>query len=151
MGNDDFLKKLQDSLNKGEKNEEITDYLNEINEKAELLKNPIVDIDDRLEKSGLAEAIDEEKRDDLEKEYQEILSEQQKNDEKLRFLANIEQCNVEITKLKSDFNEVKRKYSEQIQKIQDQKIMLMGEFEKKYGKKAEDEYNFGTEPNTEIE
>jgi len=153
MANDDFLKKLQESLHTGEKNDEVVDHLKEIDEKADELtfQKAAENLDKRVEESGSITEMSEEERDQAEEEYAELLAAQQENDEKLRFLANIEERNVAITRIKKEFEEVKKDYSIRVKSIHEQKITLMAEFEKKYGKKTTEEHDFGTEPSTEIE
>lgn len=152
---DDFLKNLQESLNSGEKNDDLVKHLEEIdkkadeltsNEAAELLTKRIED-----EGDGFAKEMSEDEREKAEEELAELMAEQKENDERLRFLANIEQRNSEIEKLKAEFESVKKGYAVKIEKIQEIKINLMAEFEVKYGEKAEDSYDFGPEPNTDLE
>jgi hypothetical protein len=140
---DDFLKKLQDSLQEGKKDDSVVDRLKEIDEKADKLtfQEAAENLDKRIEESGSMEELSEENRKKMEDEYAKLIAEQEKNDEKLSFLANIEQRNVEIANLKREFESVKKGYALKIAQIQEEKITLMGEFEKKYETKPEDEYN----------
>ena len=140
---EDFLKKLSDSLKTGEKNEELVEHLNEINEKASKMsgQDAAQKMDDRIKEVGEISEVDEEERKEAEQEYAEILAEQKENDEKLRLLANIIE----------DFETTKKKYSKLIAEIQETKITLMGDFEAKYGEKATDAFDFGPEPNTELD
>lgn len=153
MPTEDFLKKLQESLNKGEKNDEVVNHMNEINELADKITAGEAGekLDKRIEESGVSKEMSEEERNKVEEEYTKILAEQKANDERLRFLANIEQRNVKIGNLKSEFESVKKGYEIKIAQIHEEKIMLMAEYEKKYGTKADDEYNSGSKSSPEIE
>jgi len=151
---EDFLKKLQESLEKGEKNEDVVDHINEINELADKITAGEAgeNLDKRIEEGGgVSEEMSEEERNKVEEEYAKIVAEQKANDERLRFLANIEQRNVEIKRLKDEFERVKKGYKVKIAQIHEQKITLMAEFEKKYGTKADDELDFGSKSSPEIE
>jgi len=152
MGKEDFLKNLKESLEKGEKNEEVVEHLNEIDKLADQITSGAAaeKLDKRVEESGVNEEMGEEERKKAEEEYAKILAKQKENDEKLRFLANIEQRNVEISSLKNEFESVKIGYKVKIQQLMEEKITLMAEFEKKYGTKAE-EYTDFSEPDKEIE
>ena len=144
--NDDFLKKLQDSLQSGEKNDEIVDHLNEINEKANKMNfnEAAENLDNRIAEAGAKEKVTEMELKEAEEEYAQVVAEQQKNDEQLAFLAHIESRNAEVKRLKEE-------YSKAIEKIQKEKITLMIEYEKKYGTKATDDFDFGPEQDTELE
>lgn len=144
MEKNDFLKNLQESVESGEKNDDIVNHLNEIDKKA---SNVTPTMSKNLEKqfAKVKPEIDEKEREKAEEEYLKLMVEQEENDEKLRFLANIESRNNEIRKMKEEFESVKLGYSKKIETLHKEKINLMVEYEKKYEKKAEDEYDFTPE------
>lgn len=146
MANDDFLKKLQESLKAGEKNSDIVNHLNEIDKRASQMTGheAAQKMDDRIKEFGETKEVSEKERQEAEEELAELMSQQKENDEKLKFLSSIEGINVEIKKTKDKFSEI-------IEVLQQQKITLMTDFEKRYGEKAEDLYDFGPEPNTELD
>ncbi len=151
-GNMDFLKNLQESLETGEKNDEIVDHLNEIDKKADELtfQDAAEKMDKRIEEAEPLKEMSEEERKVAEEEYSKVLAEQKENDAKLAFLANIETRNAEIKGLVAEFETKKERYSKLIAEIQEIKVNLMAEFELKYGTKAEDEFDFGPEPDTDL-
>lgn len=153
MGNDDFLKQLQNSLISGQKNENIVDRMKEISEKASKMTGleAAEKIDKRIKAVGEVKKATEEEFKESEEEFIKLLAEQKENDEKLRLLAEIEQHNIEIEKIKFEFEKVKKKYSSTIEAIRKNKITLIVKFEKKYGEKAEDNFDFGPEQNTNLE
>jgi len=154
---DDFLKNLSKSLKSGEQNDDIVKHLKEIDEKADnmTIEEASESFDKRLEEVGKIPDMTEEEREKAEEEYSNVLAEQKEIDERLAMLASIESRNVEIKKLKFEFEEklekLKKNYSKIMNDIQEEKIILMGEFKKKYGTEASDEYDFGLEPNTDLD
>lgn len=148
----DFLKNLQNSLESGKKNDDVVNHLNEIHEKAdEITPQDVAEHVERVKNTVVKGEKNEKVREKAEEEYIKIMAEQKVNDEKLRFLALIEQRNVEIIHLKEEFETVKIKYSKKIEDVNNQKITLMVEFEKKYEKKAEEFDDFGREIDTKLE
>jgi hypothetical protein len=147
---EEFLKNLQESVESGEKNDDIINHLNEIGKRADGVTSEMVE--DQCKRSAkIKPELNKKEREKAQEEYTKLIVEQKENDEKLRFLANIESRNSQIRTLKDEFETLKIDYGKKIENIHDQKINLMAEFEKKYGKKAEDEYDFGPEPDTTIE
>jgi len=164
-----FLDNLKKSLEDEKPNDDVVNHLNEIDKKASTMdeKSAQDALDKRIKAAGEKPELTQKEREELEKEYVKFQKEEEELNKKLARLAYIESLNDEIRKLKEDFQEIKEKYTKTIQKedfqeikekytktiqeVHDNKIKLMADFESIYGTKAEDEYNFGSEPSTKLD
>jgi hypothetical protein len=149
---DDFIKNLQQSLETGDAQSEAAKYLNEIDKKADEIKGDVSEkIDKRIKESGEKVELDEDEREEAQQELVEVMAAQKDNDEKLKCLAQIEAQNARMRRIKDEFSSVKEKFSKKVKEIYEYKITLMVDFEQKYGAKADEVYDFGDEPSTDLE
>lgn len=152
-----FLKKLEDSLKEGKKKDDIINHFNKINKLADNIdiQEAAHRLDERIKHVGEKEKANKETYQEAEEEFVKLMSEQSKSEEKLALLAEIETKNSEIRNLKREYEEkvinIKNKYSKIISLIDEKKITLMIEFEKKYGNKAEDSFDFGQQPDKNLD
>lgn len=152
MPNPDFLKKLQESLQKGEKSE-VSEYINEIDKLANTLsaQQAAENLDKRIKENKPVEEMGEEDRKNAEALLNQLDKEQKENDEKLAFLAEIQQKISNIDKINTEYEAAKFGYEKKIEKLEDEKITLINDFEKKYGTSAINEYNTQLGINKKIE
>jgi hypothetical protein len=143
----EFLKKLQDALEKGEKNEEVKQFMDDIDKKADNVENPEEAVKERLKNAGERELTEEEK--ELQKELKNLSPEEamerveefnkiamvevEEEDKKWANLAHISNMKTELRTLESDFEALKEKYEKNIADISDSITALEKEFIEKYG------------------
>lgn len=133
----DFLKKMQQALVTGKKDEELTEYMKTIEEKAEKVIEPNKAIENRLKEAGEKILSDKEREElsSVEKvaHNKEIMDEIKQEDEKWAMLAIIENMKSELNKLKVDFEKLKEKYEDNISKITENIEKSENKFEETYG------------------
>jgi len=133
----DFLKKMQQALVTGKKDEELTEYMKTIEEKAEKVIEPNKAIENRLKDAGEKILSDKEIEElsSVEKvaHNKEIMDEIKQEDEKWAMLAIIENMKSELNKLKVDFEKLKEKYEDNISKITENIEKSEKKFEETYG------------------
>lgn len=97
MAQNDFLRTLKESLEKGEFNSDIANKINEINEKAEELKKntELKDIEEvvkkRIEEGEVKETVSDEELPELNTEY----------GRKMSYFKKVDKINLEIATLKN--------------------------------------------------
>ena len=107
----DFLKKLEDSLEKGEVNDETNAFrtkINEISEKADKLKDKSIEELEEMVDSNKTnvEPISMNDREDMEKTYNTEMSSIRLEEEMLKSYANIENKKSELSKLELEVIEL---------------------------------------------
>ena len=133
----DFLKKLKESLEAGQKNDDIVKHINIVEEKSikiteegnaeELIKK-------RLEMAG--DKVVDLSEDEIKKHNKQselILSQMKEEDERWSEQALISNMRNEVKNLEEDFEELKEKYQKNMNDMLDRLHQLEKEYEKRHG------------------
>jgi hypothetical protein len=133
----DFLKKLKESLESGEKNEDLVSHLNVVEEKSvEISKTGKAEelIEKRLEMAG--ERVVDLSKDEIKainKTSERLMNKMKEEDEKWSERALILNMKQDVKKIEDDFKELKEKYLKTIQEMNDRVVELEKAFKQKYG------------------
>ena len=134
----EFLKKMQQALVTGKKDDDVVDYIKTLDEKANKIENPTKAVEDRLksanekEKSSIEET-EKPSMEEVEKMNKEMEELNKKEAEKLAMFAHIENMKSILKKIKSEFETLKEKYEKNIATISENIEKSEKEFNERYG------------------
>lgn len=132
----DFLKKMQQALVTGEKDEELAEFLNEIDKKADEVEDPKKAVEARMANAGEKEADEDKKKlsqEEIAEFNKKVEDELKTEDEKWAMLAIIENMKSELGRIAKAYQELKKKYEEDMKEIQANIDKSVEEFEKNFG------------------
>ena len=127
----DFLKRLQEKLEKGEEISEYKERMGKILDKADNVENPDSKFRDRIKKAGEKEKLTEEEAIKSRREMKKFNKELEEKNEKLKLASMIEQRKNNIQKLKEE-------YEAEITAQKEKLIEIIVDFEEKYDVEYED-------------
>lgn len=151
----EFLKKLQTALDKGEQDEDVKQFMENIEKKADSIEDAEKAVEKRLKDAGERELTEEEKSfqkeletlspeeslKKIEEHNQKIVDIVAEEDAKWKKLALIENMKTELKNLEGDFEELKEKYEKNIADIADSIHSMEKEFGEKYGEELLNPFN----------
>lgn len=133
-----FLKKMQKSLIKGEKDSELTEYMKTIEDKVDKKSFNSKALEDRQGKIlPSQENLSDEEILEMKKFNKAALAKIKEDDEKWAMLAIIENMKTELVKLKVDYEKLKEKYEKNISDISDNVEISEKEFTERFGEVKE--------------